>query len=180
MIKNKVDNFPKRHWIVNAYCLPADLLCWIIVIILWLVSGNYIYWNNGLWVTIIRKSVLGRTIFHRYGGGTLGHGGWLSADLIGGKLIDTGVEYHEHIHVEQFEVVVTMVLMVLSVIGGVCVYLGCFSQVWYWLLGIWVLSGGIGLVSGFLVAYLRGEDVYMGSAHEESAYSQEDQYVSKH
>jgi len=170
MIKNKLDNFPLRHWAVYVCCLPADILCWLIVLLLWVLSGDKLVIQNGLWTTIPSKSWLGRSIFKKYGGGTLGHGGWLKADMVGDKGIDTRLERHEHKHVEQFETTLVFLLF-----GSILLWNGYLFGI-LWQLAIGLLVGGwwLYIATGWFVAWLRGESLYRGSVQEESAYDSDD------
>jgi len=177
----KVDKFPRRHLLVYAYCLAADLVCWLIVLTLWIFAGKgaVLLVQNGLWVAIPRTSLLAKTIFNGIGGGTMGHGGWYLRDLIGKDGIDTALEFHEHIHVEQFE---SIMLAVSNILLGFVVNLGIRGQlydIWPMVLFYWALGGLIGVFSNWVVALLRGEEAYRGSAHEEAAYALEKEFKKK-
>ena len=72
-------------------------------------------------------------------------------------------EYHEFIHVRQYED-----LNLLGVVlGGLC----CF---WDWRLGLglWASSGMLWLLPNFISGWVRFGQPYMGSEHERSAYAQ--------
>lgn len=72
-------------------------------------------------------------------------------------------EYHEFIHVKQYE----DLNLLGAVIGGLC----CIIS---WKLGliIWASSGAPWLLMNFLSGWIRDGDPYMGSEHEKSAYAQ--------
>jgi len=134
------------------------------------------FWTDGWWIELDRKSWFVRTFYQGWGGTTLGHGGWYREGKTKGPEIDTGIERHEHVHVEQFEA-----SMLDSFITGVFVFLSCFFYECT-ILGIWI--GGIIWLTGYLrmalsrwiQAWIRGEDMYRGSAHEEAAYAIVEEY----
>jgi hypothetical protein len=72
-------------------------------------------------------------------------------------------EYHEFIHVRQYE----DLNLLGAVIGGLC----CIVS---WKLGLilWATSGAIWLLPNFISGWIRFGDPYMGSEHERSAYAQ--------
>jgi hypothetical protein len=84
---------------------------------------------------------------------------------------------HEHVHVEQFEVAMLRSFVVGLVSGIVLLVLGhpvaavsTFAVIWttgYLMMGL----------AGWATAFLRGEEPYWGSAHEESARAQDDHLV---
>jgi hypothetical protein len=77
------------------------------------------------------------------------------------RRLDT--EYHEFIHVRQYE----DLNLLGAVIGGLC----CIVS---WKLGLilWLSSGAIWLLPNFISGWIRFGDPYMGSEHERSAYAQ--------
>jgi len=72
-------------------------------------------------------------------------------------------EYHEFIHIRQYE---DMNLLA-AVLGGLC----CIVS---WKLGLilWASSGALWLLPNFISGWIRNGDPYMGSEHELSAYAQ--------
>lgn len=172
---SKVNRFPKRHWVLFLLCLPSNIVGWFGLFILWLFTGDKIYWNNGLWITIGHKSWFGKLI-KNINGGCACHGGWYKTELINGKSINTALEYHEHIHVEQFEAInvyTVLLFMVYTLFSLHFVFLfkWIFVLLIFWSLCWWVFVG-----CTMLVAWLRGEDPYRGNILEESAYTQDDYY----
>lgn len=106
-----------------------------------------------------------------WGGTTLGHGGFYGPGSSGGKGIDTEIEFHEHVHVEQF--VAAMIMSLVQALISL-LFVGLSGD---WTTGVqlalvlWVIGGFLFAAAGWLTAWLRGEDPYRGSFHEEAAYS---------
>jgi hypothetical protein len=174
---NKVSRFPGRHWIVYLYCLPTDIVAWLLVSILALITGGTLFWRNGLWCSIQGNSWWCRSLASGYAGGTLGHGGWLRAHVVGNGGIATRTEFHEHIHVEQYEALMLFVTLLnvgwltfLGITQGLTLYPILFSLL------VQVFGGLLGLCASWITAWLRGASVYRGSVHEEDAYSREKEF----
>lgn len=104
-----------------------------------------------------------------WGATTLGHGGFT-----GPGVLETGkwlpIQEHEHKHVEQFEAAMLRAFMV-SIFVVLTRWEFQASDVAQWWLG-YVWMG----VAGWLTAWLRGEDPYRGSHHEEAAYDTDTTY----
>jgi hypothetical protein len=81
----KVDNFPKRHIIVYVYCLAGDLIGYIIALLMYVIFGEKLIWENGLWCAVPDASIWCRKIAKGFAGGAVGHGGWFRMGLIGGQ-----------------------------------------------------------------------------------------------
>ena len=174
-------------WIIT---FPWDVICWMIVLFFRLFWGSKLWWKGGLWTELKPESWPSRT-WYRYkfhgrfiqnptskwgingrwktwGGTCLGHGGFYGPGVSQGKKIDTSVEYHEHVHVEQYEVG-----MVRGFLIGLFVF-GIFIE-HFTVLGL--IAGSIIWITGFLhtmipawiVGFLRGEGAYSGSITEEHA-----------
>ena len=174
---NKVSGFPGRHWLVYLYCLPTDIVAWLLVSILALITGGAWFWRNGLWCSIPDSSWWCRSLANGYAGGTLGHGGWLRADVVGNGCIATRTEFHEHIHVEQYEALMLFVAMLnLGWLLFVCFTEGFAWNVLFFGLFVQTLGGMLGLCASWITAWLRGSSVYRGSVHEEDAYSREKEF----
>lgn len=146
----------KYYFIFFLTILP-DILFGILFLLLYMIAGKSIQWDHGLVVTIDRDSWFRRCIIGRFNGGALAHHVWV-LDGAPGRVMR-----HEKIHVEQFEVAIIM--------GLVC---GAVSLDLITFLILWVLSSPLLVISGWFVAWIRGEDIYRGSMHEESAYALED------
>lgn len=159
--------FPRRHWFVFLFCLGGDVVSWSIILCIRAIFGGHIFWGNGLWCVVPKDSFWCRRIADGYSGGTIGHGGWLRE----GFSPDT--EFHEHVHVEQYEVV--MLLVCIHLVGWITVAGLSGGLCWQWpiILAYYILGGLLGLVASWATAWLRGEPVYRGSSHEKSAYAQE-------
>ena len=188
---------PLRYALVFLWTLPADLIVWLVVFLIWALWGTKLQWVSGLWCELKPKSWPARS-WYRYrkngkvlpnkfekrekygywltwGGTTLGHGGFYGPGRTEGEGIDTKVEYHEHIHVEQFEVA----MLTAFIIGAALFAHLAITQDWVsGLIGggaIWIAGFFLKALSGWVTAWFRGESPYWGSTHEESAYAQTDQ-----
>jgi hypothetical protein len=175
----KVDKFPRRHILVYLFTLPGDLICWTFVLLIGGFFGDRFVWQNGLWFEIAKDSWFYKTFLKDITGGTMGHGGWYRSDLIGEDGIDTKLEFHEHVHVEQYEAVMTAIFVVVLGFFLNGTIRGDISSVWLMSLVYWAIGGLIGAASGWLVAVLRGERAYSGSSHEEAAYALERGFKSE-
>lgn len=73
------------------------------------------------------------------------------------------VEFHEFIHIKQYE----DLNLLAAIIGGLC----CIVS---WKLGLilWATSGVLWLVPNFITGWIREGNPYMGAQHELSAYAQ--------
>lgn len=110
-----------------------------------------------------------------WGGTTLGHGIFYGPN---GRSNDfsvwTRTQAHEHIHVEQFEVAMLQSLVVGAAAGLVVGFLESALYGGVVFLIIWTLGYLLMGIAGWATAFLRGEEAYWGSAHEESARAQDD------
>jgi hypothetical protein len=165
---------PLRRIFTFLVALPNDLLIgWPAVLLVWLFWSEHLRWEGeALVCQLKRKSWPARSWYRRrvkgvfverkdgswqtWGGTTLGHAIFYGpARFLGGDPQFYGqVQQHEHVHVEQCEVSMLQSLVV-GLAAWACGYL---------------LMG----VTGWTTAWLRGEDPYRGSTHEESAYAQTD------
>jgi hypothetical protein len=153
-----------------------DILVWPIVLILWIAWGRYLHWQNGLWCELKPGSWPLRTWWKGYRGATLGHGGFYAPGDAGGDGIDTKVEYHEHVHAEQFEVAMLISFLLAVYVFTAMALLGHFDLTPFLCIPIWASGWIVTLAGGWVVALLRGEPVYRGSAHEEAAYAIQEQF----
>jgi hypothetical protein len=154
-----------KRLILYFICLPWDIAVWLIILFSYLFWGDKLFWEDGLWCEFKKDSWPMRTWYKEWNGTTFGHGGWLRYNYLEKTL------NHELIHVEQFEanMLFTFILAVFALCIGLlhAIYIPTFitcSVVW--------LLGGFPWAANWLTAYLRDEDFYFGSIHEESAYSQ--------
>lgn len=162
--------FPKRHTVVWVATILWDCVSFLIVLFLHLLGGKRLEWCDGLWTIIKQDSFLKHTLFKTTSGGCLGHGGWIAEDNAGKEGLDTSTEFHEHVHVEQYEYSMCFVLLInlINVFFGF--YYGYINHLWYLVL-IQLLGGVFSIGISVVVTYLRGEDIYWGSSHEEAAYA---------
>lgn len=109
-----------------------------------------------------------RHLMSRYAGGAFGHCAWyLDGMTDNTEAIDTTIERHEHVHIEQFEV-----FAVTGFIIGIAAAICCSAPILFF--GIWFITSPLSVISGWFVAWLRWVDVYRGSMHERSAYALDD------
>lgn len=188
---------PWRYWLLWLTSLPWDVVVIVAVLLIRVLWGKKLEWNEGLWCELKPDSWPTRT-WYRYkgkkgyqkvppelreqygtwqtwGGTCLGHGGFFGPGKMGAKGIDVPVEFHEHVHVEQAEV---------SMLTSFLVALSAFLVLWLTSVpllavcaGVWFLGYSLKALSGWLVAWFRGEDPYWGSTHEEAAYALTENYL---
>ena len=110
--------------------------------------------------------------FRTWGGTTLGHGGFYGPGIVQQDVAWSAVQEHEHVHVEQFEAAMlgSFVMSALMVVA-VTVLVGHVPVVYFiGLIGWWLGYAMMG-IANWGTAWLRGEDPYRGSHHEEAAYA---------
>jgi len=184
---------PARYLLTHLWTWPWDLISWFAVLCIWLFWGTKLHWLGGLWCELKKNSWPTRTWYRKkdehgspqmhpiekqvelgmwktWGGSTLGHGGFYGPGRSGGEGIDTEVEFHEHVHVEQFEVALWVsFLYACAVFVHNAVAFNAYS---YWLCGaIWLSGFAVFYCCALIQAWLRGESAYKGSTLEEAAYS---------
>ncbi len=169
---------PRRYVLLWVATLPNDIIASILVLFFWAVWGHKLRWIYGVWCELKETSWPVRTWYSEYGGTTFGHGGILGPGYSGGKGIDTLVERHEDVHVEQHEV--AMLVAFLSAGAALAVLLQHPFSFWTWVLplAVWCSGWPVYLISSWTVAFLRGEAVYRGSSHEEAAYAMVEKYLN--
>lgn len=193
----------KRHLLLYFVCLPWDLLMWGLVFCIWALWGTRLEWENsrdnpegdaeegpggpcltcglkpkswpvskGRWPKGWYLKENGRP----WGGTTLGHAifyGPFKRPLKGQSW--KSVQVHEHVHVEQYEAAMLRSFWVACVV----VLIGQ-STAFVWLAAIIWLTGYFQMgVANWTTAWLRGENPYRGSHHEEAAYAIDDDYEGK-
>jgi len=151
------------------FTLPWDLtVAWPAVLLVRALWGRNLRWEKsptGLGVHVLACDLSegtwpARTWYAKWGGTSLGHGIFYGASPGAAER----VRAHEHVHVEQFES-----SMFWSFVNGL--WVGAVGHWWMGLLVWWL--GYFGMAAGgWAVAWLRGEDFYRGSAHEEAARAQ--------
>jgi len=171
----------KLHIIAYIVALPWNLtVAWPAILLIRLFWGDHLRWETPpapgaggpVLVCELRKgSWPARTWYKKWGGTTLGHGIFYNWGLIRAGHWSS-LQKHEHVHVEQFEAAMLSALLTSVWVSIVVAALGHgLAALVLWLL-LWWSGGLLGPVGGWIAAWLRGEDPYRGSAHEESAYSQ--------
>jgi len=187
--------YPKRRAVLMVAAAPWNLLVvWLAVALIRLFWGKKMWWSEwSLWTELRPDSWPSRSWYRRkidgqyvenpeklhatrgkwrtWGGTTLGHGGFYGPGVPDGPDMNTVCEFHEHVHVEQYEVFSLLGFTLALLVGGFLAAVGS----WEWGLvaggALWFLGGYLGFQSGWLTALLRGEEAYRGSAHEEHAYA---------
>jgi len=166
--------FPKRYILVWLATLPFDIFGFICVLLIRVLAGQKLHWNNGLWCEFKKKTLFYRAanfVFKKISGGsslggvTLLHCGIYLEGSTKGPGIDTNVELHESIHTEQAEAAMLVAL----------VYAIIFAILGYWVLAgiVWFFGWLLTYLAGGTVALLRGEDFYTGNHLEGAAYAQQ-------
>ena len=154
----------KRH-LVYLWTLPIDLATWLVLLLMCALWGRRLHWAElGVWFELRPGSWPMRTWYRQWGGTCCGHGGFFRPDP------PAVVPRHEAIHVEQYEVA----MLAATVSAGVCVASALVGGPWAALAGglaCYASGWALKAAAGWMVAWLRGEDAYMGSAHEEAAYA---------
>jgi hypothetical protein len=180
--------------------LPWDLFVWLFVILpiraLW---GTRLEWENprdnvkasdddpggpcltcemkpGSWPVskgrwpkgwYLRKYPDGSVV--SWGGTTLGHAIFYGSEKRAAKgAIWKPVQVHEHVHVEQYEASMLRAFLVAIPVAAMGLYWLAFI---IWITGYFQMG-----IANWATAWLRGEDPYRGSHHEEAAYAIDDDY----
>ena len=162
---------PRRWALTFLWTFPADVISWFAILLIRLVFGSKLFWIDGLWVELRWRSLPDRIWGKKWAGATMAHGGVFASGRSGGKGIDTQIERHELVHVEQFEA-----RMLAGFILGLAACISCLlggavnTAPWAGLL-IWMVAWPLGYTASLVQAYLRGEDPYKGSYLEEAAYA---------
>lgn len=201
-----------RHVLLYLVALPWDLLAWLAVLVVRLLWGEDLRWENrrnhitkkpdgrpapggpvlactirpGSWPVdpsarwpggwyLIKTQRQEKSHPRTWGGTTFGHG-----MIIGpGRSTPgewTALEEHEiGVHVEQFEGAMLHGFLV----GLAVALVGQSSASLVLGLIIWGTSWLQFLAANWTTAWLRGEDPYRGSAHEEAAYAIDELYGQK-
>lgn len=147
-----------KRWILYVASFPADVICWLIILTMWLCFGHQLQWKHGvLTFELKRDSWPQRTWYAGWGGTTFGHGIMFAVD----HLDWDPIWLHELVHVEQFEAE----CLQNTIFFAICTLLG------FWWVGLiwWAGAPLLGVLAGYTTAWLRGEEFYMGSHLEEAA-----------
>jgi len=189
----------RRHIVLYVVCAPWDILvAWPLVLIIRLLWGHRLRWETppyhkeeggGPVLTCellpgslpVRKGrwPVGWYLHDRkhgvpWGATTLGHGifygPWARESLSADSW--TRTQAHEHVHVEQFEASMVSSFLVALGVVVLLVALGHFRAAAVAGCVLWSLGYLLMGVGGWLAAFFRGEPMYRGSQHEESAYAQ--------
>ncbi len=161
---------PWRYYFTYLWTFPYDLATWCFILLMWALWGTKLHWLEGVWFEFKKNSWPARSWYQGWAGTAIGHGGWLGYGYSGGSGIDTGTEYHEHHHTEQFEVSMLIGFLISCVVVTV-LYLTGSTPNWWLVLGIWNLSWPVTVLCSMFQAWIRGEAAYKGSVLEEAAYS---------
>jgi hypothetical protein len=163
----------KTHIIAYMITVIWDLLiAWPLVLLVRAAWGTNLHWETPpalipggpALACVLREGSWAARVFYRWRAVTLGHAiiyNWGEIEAGGWK----PVQSHEHRHVEQFEVAMLMSFFaaLISLSSG---FVAFFP--------IWVSGFLLMVVSSWLVAVIRGENIYSGSMHEEGARAPEE------
>jgi len=176
-----------RRLVTFLVALPNDLLVgWPAILLIRLFWGEHLRWEDEALVCQLRKDSWPARSWYRHkvdgkyekradgswrtwGATTLGHAIFYGPGhaLRGAPEHYLRIQRHEHVHVEQCEEA-----MLRSFLAGVAVAIATHHHVLA--AAIWTFGYIAMGTCGWAVAWLRGENPYRGSQHEESAYAQED------
>lgn len=188
------------QYFLYFFTLPWDIVGWLGVLLLRLFWGENLRWEcapeNGSWcltcdlrpdswpcrtwytykvkVNGKKQKIANRPDVHSiYGPYRTWAGTTISPHAIfygPGRRVEGkwwGTQHHEHIHSEQGEgVMVRGFFFALPVFIHSMIY---DNNLWIMALLMWFLSYG-SMFANYIVAWLRGEEGYRGSVHEEHAY----------
>lgn len=177
----------KAHIVLYMIAFPWNLLvAWPVVLLIRLFWGKGLRWETppyakdegggpvltsqmkeGSWPVRPGGWYFRKASGKPWGGTTLGHGifygpfgrnetGWTTCQM------------HEHVHVEQFEAVMTASFLLGLIIFSATVWFNWVLALALWG-GVWFVGYLMMGVGGWLAALLRGEQGYVGSQHEEAA-----------
>ena len=167
---------PKRRALLYLVSLPADILWgWPIILLIRLLWGKNFEWESEALVCDLRpESWPARTWYTRWGGTTLSPHAIFYKDGLRnspGKPW-AGIQVHEHVHVEQGEASCLRSFLVALGTSVLLLTLGhSWPALWAGLI-LWILGYPLMGIANWGTAWLRGEEPYEGSNHEESAYAQ--------
>lgn len=175
------------HGILYLVCLPNDLCAWLAMLLIRALWGERLEWTSMsemgepggpvLTVSLRKDSWPSKKWYRRWGGTTFGHAIMYGHARRAREGDDWNpIQVHEHIHVEQYEAAMLRSLLVGLVVAlvmhsAVGIIVGCC---------IWVSGYLLMGASNWTTAWLRGEDPYRGSHHEEAAYAADDIYERGH
>lgn len=155
----------KRRWLTLFFTAPINLtIAWPSVIVANWLWGRGLRWEERFVLTTefahtrlpkwfkVNASTLGHAIFYAPGYRSIGSAPW------------TRTQYHEHVHVEQFEGWAISGFL----LGSAACLLGASPWVGA---AIWWGSAPAVWCGYSVAALLRGESHYWGAAHEEAAYA---------
>jgi len=159
----------RRRHITYLWTWLWDLVVWWVASIVVLCTrGAYLAWQDGGWWAVLppRDYADGETIWL---GITLGHGGILSALAYGTQHDTTITEYHEGVHVEQYEAMSLAGCALGAVVAAAVCAIGHVAPGLALGAIVWVGAYPACLGASYLVAAARGEHIYLGSTFEEAA-----------
>lgn len=169
----------KREWLIYVACAPLILATWPVIMLMWILWGQKLFWDVGPWFELKPNSWPARTWYRvkidgeykkntlhpeiygqwrTWGGTTLGLGGFL-----GPARKSEGLMIHEFVHISQYIVGCILGLMIGSIVfvftGNILLSLSAWSFVPY----LW-------FAASFALAWMRGSnkpmELYRNSFHE--------------
>lgn len=150
-----------KKFIIYLYCLPVNILLWLLVLFMWWLWGENLRWDNGIWFDLKRKSWFNRKFYSNWAGTTFGHAGFF------GGTPDPETIYHERIHILQYE---RRNLSNLLVLFYCVIAFFIVDSIWMAAIISYLLNGLVVWVPNWIHAWLSNKPIYRGSLHEEAAY----------
>jgi hypothetical protein len=164
---------PKRYYLTLLWTIQTDLIIWILICLYNLFFGKKLQWIDGL---ILQCESKKPHLFKMWGkvinGLSLGHGMICAANRIGSTGADTKIEKHESGHVEQWESNCLFSTVIAAILFFLFVSTPLFVKALFIIVPLWFFGGFLIYFSRSIQAWIRGENIYMGNADEESMYSQ--------
>ena len=191
---------PIRRLLTYFVSLPNDIFAWLAVFLIWLFWGEDLHWERDALVCRLKENSWPTRSWYRvkrfnpitnkseyvritggladgqwqtWGGTTLGHAIFYGPNR---RLADEPrnwepLQVHEHVHVEQCEASMLRAFLIAAGVGPELWALGHPVAALATFLIIWATGYIFMGVGGLTTAWLRGEDAYRGSHHEEAAYA---------
>ncbi len=149
-------------------CLSFDIIAWAVVLLLCLLIWTKPLISKRSLACVIKPRWYTNWWLERWNGGTLGH-----AIVYGNaQFRDTPLEYHEGVHVEQYEASMLMGFFIGAIVAAVTgnYILGCI---------IWTTAGAVSYVVAGLVSLLLNKEFYRGNHLEEAARAKTTQWANQ-
>ena len=159
--------------LLYLFTLPNDIIMWPIILLIRALWGEDLKWEGMALTCVLKPGSWPMDPYHWFPGAgwyaewrgtTLGHAIFYSPETELGTDEWSRTQLHEHVHVHQYQA-----SMVSSFLIGCLVALFTGNIVLGYLL--WSFGFLLRLVGNWATAWIRGDDVYLDSTHEEHAYA---------